>query len=792
MIQRFYIFIFLTLTSASVVTAQDTCTIVFHGHVSDIVTGESLAGVIVHLKEKEKVTVTDSMGIFKFTGICAGTYTFHVEFLGYETLEKKVTIDRFSHPSFELTGLLGEVVIKGERKTEELNTMTRTKMEGIELDKNRGQSLGETLKDLPGLNILQTGPGVSKPVIHGLHSNRILILNNGVRQEGQQWGADHAPEVDPYIASDISVIKGAASIRYGSDAIGGVILLEPKKMPVNPGIDGEINLAGGSNNGMGAGSAMVEGAFDKRLTGLSWRVQGTYRQAGNSRAPGYYLDNTGFKEGDYSAALSYKRDSFGADLYYSHFNTTTGILTASHIGNMADLYLAFNSPAPIEKSVFSYSIGRPFQYVNHDLVKASGYIDLKNMGKIEAIYALQQDVREEYSPDIPYTNSADAVNNPQLYFRIITNAIDLAWHHPFFHGLSGSFGLTASTQGNVYRGTDFYSVIPNFRNYGAGAYLIEKWSHNNWTVEGGLRYDYRWLQVYMYNVNLQYVDPVHQYANLTTSLGATYKFNQRLSANFNYGSAWRPPGPNELYGQGVHVSAASFERGDSSLGVEKAYNFTGSLKYLVEKFSAELGIYNNIINNYIFLKPDLKPVTLISGTYPAFTYTQANVVFRGIDLDLKYNPIPQLSIFSKSTLIRAFNYSINDYLVFTPADRFENGIRYEIKQYKGLKKIYLGFSNVFVAHQGQVPANSDYVEPPPSYTLFNAEAGGFVYFGKQPVEINFSVNNIANTAYRDYLDRLRYFADEAGRNFVLRIKIPLNFAKQSNDSNSKSINNEIQ
>jgi iron complex outermembrane receptor protein len=762
------------------------CTIEIAGHVQDDQTKAPLTGAVIGIKELNIGVSADSSGKFVFPKICPGKYTFICELIGYQNITDTVRIDKHCHLRFAMKqkehGLV-TVIIEVERNKEEISTLKSDKLEGVELDKTRGLSLGEALKDISGMNSIQTGPGVSKPMIHGLYSNRILILNNGVRQEGQQWGNDHAPEVDPFIASEIAVIKGAGSIRYGSDAIGGVILLESKKMPETPGIYGEVNLAGASNNRMGTGSAMLEGAFGKKLKGLSWRIQGTFRQAGNSMAPHYYLDNTGFKEGDFSAAMEYKRNHTDFQLYYSEFSSQIGILLASHIGNANDLYQAINSGQPIQpNSKFTYFIDRPYQTVLHQLFKSNASINYASLGKISVTYAWQIDYRKEFSPDISYNDSIAALNIPELYFKIISHTVDVAWYHPSFAGFSGSLGLNAITQGNVYRGTDFFSVIPNYRNYGAGAYAIEKWSRGKFSVEGGLRYDYLWLQVYMYNQNLIYVNPIHQYDNLTTSLGATYRLNPHISFYANYGSAWRAPGPNELYGMGVHVSAASFERGDSTLGVEKSYNFTGSAIYTFQdRLKVELGLYNNTIDNFIYLRPDLKPITLISGAYPSFTYVQANVIFRGIDLDFKWRVFKGLYFISKTTLIRAFNYSITDYLIFTPADRFQNTCRYEFKTIKNLQKPYIGFSNLYVAHQNRVPPNSDFAPPPSSYTLFNAEIGSTLYWIKRPIEFSFMVNNIANIAYRDYLDRLRYFADEPGRNFVVRIKMPLFADKTTKD-----------
>jgi iron complex outermembrane receptor protein len=756
---------------------NNACHIKYRIRIIDIETKEPLIGAVVLIKELNKGAATDTSGYIVFNNLCQGKYTFLCQYIGYVNKQDTIKITKSENHTFQLKTSLNdikEVVVQADRHNEEgVHTITQITLSGIDIDKTRGGSLGESLKDISGLNSIQSGPGISKPVIHGLHSNRILLLNNGVRQEGQQWGEDHAPEIDPFTASEISVIKGAAGLRYGSDAIGGVIVLAPKKLPDTVCIHSEITFVGASNNKMGATSGMLEGAFGKKLKGLSWRIQGTLRRAGNAKAPTYYLDNTGFSEADYSAGLMYTRDNYEANLYYSEFSTKLGILTASHVSNLSDLELAISSPQPIEKSMFTYTIGTPYQTVLHKLFKANSLVNFSSLGKLEITYATQLDIRKEYSPDVSFNDSIAKLNLPELSFQIISNTVDLAWHIPSPENFATTFGSNFITQGNVYRGTDYFSVIPDYRNYGGGAFAIEKWTHNNVTVEGGIRYDYLWMQVYMYNDNLQYVTPTHQYSNFTSSLGSTYKFTNNLSLNLNYGSAWRAPGPNELYGKGVHVSAASFETGDSTLKVEQAYNFSGSIKYQNDRFNAELGLYDNIINNYIYLKPDLQPVVLISGVYPSYKYTQANVVFKGIDFDLGYDFTNNFSFNSKTTIVRAFNYSINNYLINVPPDRFQNTIKYKLPSWGKCKQPFIDVSNVYVLHQWRVPANSDYAPPPAAYLLFNAEVGTNITMNKHKVEITLSANNITNTSYRDYLDRLRYFSNEMGRNIILRLRIPL-------------------
>src|ERR1700759_1533250 len=200
----------------------------------------------------------------------------------------------------DTTQLQNVQVTAQKLKKDRLNVVGIDTIGGRQLEGARGLSWGESLKNIAGVNSLQTGPSISKPVIHGVYSNRILILNNGVRQEGQNWGNDHAPEIDPFIATKLSVIKGPASIRYGSDAIGGVVLVDPKDLRTAPGVGGEVNLVGMTNGRVGAASGMMEGGS---ASGLSWRLQGTLKKAGNAQAPTYYLGNTGYNEDDYSATL---------------------------------------------------------------------------------------------------------------------------------------------------------------------------------------------------------------------------------------------------------------------------------------------------------------------------------------------------------------------------------------------------------------------------------------------------------------------------------------------------------
>ncbi len=783
---------------------QTSCALNVHGNVTLSASGLPASSATIYIPRLQKKTLADSAGKFYIENICHGGLQLKITYEGYKTIDTIIQIENHNMVlSFSLSNaakelkavnIVGEVIRK-----DQITTAVKTTLSGQALDQTRGLSLGESLKGITGVNTIQNGPSISKPVIHGLYSNRILIMNNGVRQEGQQWGNDHAPEIDPFIATKVTVIKGAASIRYGSDAIGGVVSVEPKDMPKELGADGDINIVGLANGQVGVASGMIEDALaTNKLKGLSWRLQGTVKQAGNAMAPHYDIGNTAFKEDDYSATVNYEKPHFGGQLYYSRFDTKIGIADASVIGSGQDF---LSIPAePSVKAGFTYNVKRPYQSVNHQLVKANGFINLSpNMGKIEAVYAFQNDIRKEYDAS-PSTNSNTSNTDkiPDLNLRLNTSTLDLIWEYPpIKNKIKGSIGFNFIRHGNLEQGTSYLQLIPNFVDYGGGIFAIEKWEIKKLIVEGGLRYDYRWLQAYMDNpANLVEEEPIHKWQNATVNLGATYRFSNQFSGTLNFGSAWRPPTVLELYADGVHQSAAAWERGDSMLSLERAYNTSIAFRYTSTNFNAEIGTYVNYFKNYIYAKPDSLPAYTITGQYPAFDYTGVkNALFKGLDLSFTYTFLKRFSLTSKTTIIRARNLDLKQWLINVPADRFDNSIKYTIPFLGKIKGFYLNVSNLVVSRQvrvsplltvpsGEVLTKPEQVynkliNPPAGYMLWGADAGCSMPLGHQYIEVSFSVTNLTNTVYRDYLDEFRYYVDALGRNFILRIKIPFAFKKKA-------------
>ena len=764
----FFVFILLILQASA------QCDHTLSGKVIDHHDRKPLEFAEVFIKELKRGALTDSSGNYKIQNLCPGNYTITCHHIGCDSLVMHVEINGNTtqnfYPEHHLHEL-GLINIVTDREPQKL-IVNSVEIKQKELDKLRGETFGQTLRNLTGVNTIQTGSSISKPVIHGLHSSRILILNNGIRQEGQQWGSEHAPEIDPFVATKLTVIKGANGVRYGSDAIAGVILVEPGKLRDSAGIDAELNLVGMSNGRSGIVSGIINQNF-KRISALSWRLQGTLKKAGNLNTPNYILKNTGVEEYNFSGGIGWNKPKYGVELFYSQFNTTIGIFSGAHIGNVTDLMAVIDRPEPLEKADFTYSIGRPYQHVEHELFKVKAFVLTGNVGKLSLVYARQYNLRNEFDKEKPRNNALADLNKPELQFEITSHTLEVLWEHNSFNGFTGTVGISGMKQGNTYDGRYF---IPNFSNYTGGAYWIERYTKNKLQLEAGVRFDYRHLQVYKY-VNNVITSPEYIYQNMSGTLGLLYTINKKMQFSLNAGTAWRAPNVNELHSKGIHHGSATYEIGDEYLKPEKAINFVASLEYNSnDKLKIEISPYYNVINDFIYLQPKFPATVTISGAFPTFVYTQANVTLMGVDGQISYELISHLTVSEKLSILRAYNNSAKDYLIQMPADRSITTLSYDFKSWKILNESFISINGVYENKQWRVPVNADYAAPPAAYFLLNAELGTTLQLKRQRLVISISGNNLLNTVYRNYMNRFRYYSDELGRNVLLRIKIPINYS----------------
>lgn len=733
------------------------------GIVLDSASREALIGASVVLEPLGVGRRTDREGRFEITGIRAGEYALHVRAAGY--YEKHVELVLRGDAQITIT-LSVKPVIGGEILVQASGSSERssTRLTEQDLDRERGQTLGETLEHISGVTTLQTGASISKPVIRGLHSQRITVLNAGVVQEGQQWGAEHGPEIDPFSPTTIELVKGAASVEYGAGAIGGVIRVVPRELPHDTAFRGNISMNAFSNNMQGAASAMLEGSVPG-VHGLGWRGQISSRIAGDSRTPDYVLGNTSFKELNGSIALGYASEDHGFEAFLSHFGSEIGIFKGSHIGSKADLERAIARGRPAAAYEFGYEIDAPKQTVDHELMSLGGHIDIASLGKLEAHYGLQHNDRSEYESH----RDPSKPDRRSMRLKLLTHSFDIKLQHKPVGNMTGSFGINGLRQGNIGEGYDL--LIPNYLTYAGGIFALEQFGiGEDLTLKLGARFDHNAMNVYALPAK-EIKRSEHSYSSASGAFGVIYDLGRNWTANANLATAWRPPSINELYSNGVHHGSAQYERGDNTLTSERSINTELTLRLQTPLIGLEIAGFVNSFDGFINLVPQPEPVLTVSGTYPAFRYQQSDARLFGGELTLNYQLLEELNTRLTASAVRAEDRT-RETLFGMPADRAELEIEYLLPVWLDVfQTSSIALNTIAVARQDNAPSG-DYAPPPAGYLLLNGRLSTHLALFGQQMNVYLEAQNILNQRYRDYLSRYRYFADDPGRNFILRISLP--------------------
>jgi iron complex outermembrane receptor protein len=743
--------------------------------VVDSISGNPLEAASITIAETHFSAITNALGNVRIDSLVKGSYTLQCAYIGYHSQQKLVWLD---HDQTIVLAVcpeshhLHEVEITTHRdEGPNYAVQTRSVLDAQQLERTRGLTLADQLKHVPGITLMSTGPAITKPVIRGLHSNRLVTVNNGVRQEGQQWGADHGTEIDPFAANSIEIIKGAASVTYGSEAMGGVVRLIPPPFRTTRGITSLAQLQGATNNGLMAASMLVEGAHFRKNT-LSWRAQGSLRKAGDSRSPEYVLSNTGFEEQSGSYAVHYAIRKIHLEFAQSYYHSQLGILRSAHIGNPTDLTNAIQSGKPAYVAPFTYAIENPKQDVTHRITSAVLTIYLKRNWHVGMQYSRQLNDREEYDR-APRASQIDLYNTKPAYqMSLTTNLAELYVQHSIGKYIKGKLGISYMNQGNVSAGLQ--PIIPNFKAYTYGVYLMEKWQHGRWMAEAGLRFDWREQTPFVYSRTGTQTD-YRTYSGLTIVTGGAYTLNEHIHLQANISSAWRPPSINELYSYGLHGGTATFEIGNPNLNRESCVNSEAGIVFNTADWQAEASVYRNFFTGFIYNLPQPQPILTVRGAFPLLNRVQDNAVLQGIDASLNRNLGKRFSVGVNGAYLYAQNTSDNIPLIMMPANRLRLMLGYKEDQFWKLNNLFASFEYTFVAEQKRYPAGTDLIAPPPAYGLADVNVGFEAHIGKQPLRISISAYNLLNTSYRDYLSRFRYYALDPGFNLMLRVAAPINF-----------------
>ncbi len=744
--------------------------------------GTPLPEATVAIEALQRGAVADAAGRFVLRVPAPGTYDLVVRHVGYRTERRMVVVPDASPVTVEVVlwaqPLEGdEIVIRaGRTVADRLTAGSRsiTALEPEALDRLRGQTLGETLKELPGVTTMQTGPSIAKPVIRGLHSQRLVVLNAGVPQEGQQWGGEHAPEIDPFAPARIEVVRGAAGVEYGVGAIGGVIRLEPRDFPSTPGVGGQLMLNGFSNSRQGAGSLLLEGR-PQRASRFGWRAQGSVRKAGDARTPDYVIGNSAFEEANGALAVGYRGEVLDVELYASRFATDLGIYRGSHINTLEGLRRAIERDRPRADYAFSYGIDAPKQSITHDLVTLKGVYRLPGGDRLETQYGYQRNHRQEFDA---HRRVGDPLDEAAFDLTLDTHTLDVAWRLAPHSGVLGGdafgvVGVSGMNQGNVNAETGY--LIPNFRAMTGGLFAHGTWGRGDWTAEVGARLDHRWMKAFP-RIERQFVRRTHDYTSVSGVVGGIWQMAPAWSLAANLSTAWRPPSVNELYSYGVHHGTAQFEIGDAGLTSERTLGLDLTLRHVGPRARMEVSGYVNRMDGYIHAFPTRDTLVTIRGVFPAFRHQQANAVLRGIDGQVDVDVLPKLAVGATGSLVRGTNVEEDLPLIGMPSDRLTLHSTLRLFEGRGLRASELRPELTIVRKQTRAPEGVDYAPPPDGYALLGLRYHADLQVGDTPLQVGLSIHNLLNTRYRDYLSRWRYFIDEPGRTVVVRLRVPFGTA----------------
>lgn len=763
---------------------------------------QTLSGASVFLYPIERGVISDAQGRFAIKGLEIGTYRIEVSYLGFKTLVDTVILDGNKTLKIRLTvaSLSLQEVIVSENYAQ---TRQREEPLNIEIVNDKyikqylGGSLMKSIERLPGVSSIDIGSGHSKPVIRGLGFNRVVVVENGIKHEGQQWGADHGLEIDQYTVDYIEVVKGPASLMYGSDAIGGVIELINNNIPTDHTIGGSIDIMGSSNNHLLGTSVSLSGRKDCLFADFQATIidYGDYKVPADSvdiysyRAPLFknHLRNTAGNEQNLHFTFGVLKHKFNSKVYISNVHSKGGFFANAH----------GLEPRRVDTGLHDKSsrdINFPYQEVNHFKVINKNQLSRKNY-TIQTDFGYQHNFRQEWSPYVshgympaqfPSTLGFEADLERQFDKHVYSCHVKLSYFNK--ERSTVVIGFNGDYQDNSIGGRGF--IIPAFKQLNAGSYAYVKHAFTTKSlVQLGLRYDYGYINTFSFNdwfpspvfnntdttwLYLQRAsDILRSFSNISWSIGYVHKAENVLY-KVNIGKGFRMPIAKELAANGVNYHHFSYEVGSPSLLPEISYQIDAGLEYSSDEFAVGATPFLNYFSNYIYLNPTSEHDRLYGHGNQVYYYTQSEVFRYGGEIHAHYKlckPL-QLGIIAEYVYSEQLSGEKKGFtLPFSPPASAIFNVKY---QYQRVKKL----ENVFFSVDFQVSAPQNNIVPPEEttdgYLVMNFGLVGEVKVKKQIVSISLQVQNLLNNKYFNHTSYYRLVNVPApGRSFVLNLSIPL-------------------
>jgi len=714
----------------------------FIGTVLDKETKEVIPYAQVYFVDLKTGTTTDENGIFKIEHFNQKNIHIQITFVGYKIIDEILNIDITKEKTFHLEQghfALEEVVVSapsGRLQSENIVSIERKKI--TELQQTSPLTLAEAISNIPGVEQTTTGAGIGKPVIRGLSGNRIVTYAQGIRIENQQWGDEHGLGVGDVGIESVEVIKGPASLLYGSDALGGVLYFVDERYASQNTVEGFAQTKFLSNT-LGSINSM---GFKIHKGKIKFNLFGAYSSHADYQAPNFdRVFNTRFDEKNIKSSIGFNTKNWISNIRYSYLQNNYGI---------------------VEDAVYTNSTQRkfiiPFQTINNHNVSFENIV-FTGKSKLNLTLGYTNNYRKEFEDD---------ANNQALGLKLNTFTYNLKWYSPTykdrFDFIIGSQGMV---QSNLNNGEEV--LIPDANTTDFGAFGLANLKLNKFQIQAGIRADYREIDTKsMVTDDGNFPALKKSYNGLTFSGGTVYKI-KKTKFRTNISSGLRAPNTTELLSDGVHHGTNRYIKGDVNLTNENATQIDFSFDYQDEHFGFSVNPFYNAIQNYIFLSPSN---TVIDNS-PVFEYRQTNAFLYGGELGFHYHPhkIHWLHLESNLSTVIAEDRNGNP-LPLIPQTKINSTLKAEIS-HKGK----LQLKNLFVQHIYRFKQNrtSLFETATNDYNLINIGLNLEVATKNNPIEITTGIKNLLNTEYIDHLSRFKTLEiPNQGINFYIGLKVNLN------------------
>lgn len=785
---------------------------ILQGIVTDKLDGEPLVGVNIYLPDLKRGAVTDIDGKYIINNLPALQTTIQVTYLGHQTIIETIDLSTTETLNFEMNesdARMNEVVVTAltgssliSKTPSPISYVSKT-----ELLQQSSSNIIDAIAKQPGVAQITTGSEISKPVIRGLGYNRVVVVNDGIRQEGQQWGDEHGIEIDGQAVNTVEILKGPASLTYGSDAMAGVINFIPAPILPDGKIQSNLFSEYQTNNGLWNFSVNNAGNID----GFNWNIRYSDKRAHayKNKYDGYVF-NSGFQERALTGLVGINKSWGYSNLTFSYYHMTPGIIEGERDEETGQFLKSEAIDGKIIETVVTKEDGKsykhfvPYQQIYHYKAVLNNNFILGN-GTLKTLLGYQQNRRQEF----------EEVLHPDdysLYFQLHTMNYDIRYNWQTTNNYKISTGVNGMYQSSLNKGHE--TLLPEYNVFDIGIFAIASKTFGKLNVSGGLRYDYRHQNIKAFEPHSHHhnhgeeehqeedhdheheahIHPAYtrNYNGVSASLGLTYQISDDWHTKINFSKGFRSPNISELASHGAHGGAIRYELGNQNLKSENSWQIDWGMGYSSSMISGEVSLFFNRINHYIFSTKLLNAdgTDLITDGLKTYQFISGDARILGGEISVDFHPVERIHFQNSFSYVSSMQLNQSDstkYLPFTPAPRWQSDLRFDVIRHgKTFNNMYVSVGIDHNFKQNKVYSANDTETPTPSYTLLNAGFGTDIHFSKRTkVSVYITANNILNKAYQNALSRLKYTdvnhvtgrqgVFNMGRNFGFKVLIPIDF-----------------